>query len=137
MELRGEAVPALFFQSCVCFTKIETPCDVPGSVFGLDLQYFSFLKKQRKFYLVNLKDSRKPPSKMALLKSGMAVTSMSTKKLRVITEKGPFENLTRNCVYYQGIISTVPPGIKKAYPRYTYMLRAETPYDLLNTQDIM
>ena len=43
---------------------------------------------------------------------------MSTKNSSVITGKGLFEKLTRDYVYHQGIFSIIPPGMKKAYPRY-------------------
>ena len=68
VELRGEAIPALFFKIVlVGFTKMETPCDVPDSFFGLCLRHFFFFfsKNRRKFVLVNLKAYRMPPSEMA------------------------------------------------------------------------
>ena len=55
VELRGEAFPALFIKIVwVGFTTMETPCDVPDSVFGRYLRHFSvsFLNR-RKFKLVN------------------------------------------------------------------------------------
>ena len=46
VELRGEAIPALFFKIVlVGFTKMETPCDVPDSFFALCLRHFSFFRK--------------------------------------------------------------------------------------------
>ena len=48
----------------------------------------------------------------------MAVTSILTKKLRVITGQQPFALVTCTYVYYQGMLAINPPGEKKAYPRY-------------------
>ena len=67
MELGGEAFAApFFFNRGGGFYDMETPCDVPDTVFGLYLRHFFVLKKsRRKFDVVNLKGSLMPPSKMA------------------------------------------------------------------------
>ena len=46
VELRGETFPAMFFSVLwVGFTDFETPCDVPGSIFGLHLRHFFYILK--------------------------------------------------------------------------------------------
>ena len=65
----GKRLPPSFFEVIVWvgFTKMQTPCNVPDSVFGLYLcHFFRSSKNRRKFNPLNLKDFRMPPSKMAL-----------------------------------------------------------------------